>query len=395
MVHLLSTSELFISVGDLPCACHTCYHAFISDEDKLRDLKYCLKQLEGGITQEYRCPSCRECPKCKDADTTEKISMREESEVKAIEDSVTLDFEGKQIVVTLPKRGKEEQFLSSNRDVALKVLDSVCSKASKNEQTKESILKAFDKLFKNGHAVFVHQLTEEELAKYKDKTVQFFLPWRIVYKLDSLSTPCRPVFDGSANTRRRPDGSGGRSLNDLLCKGRIDSLNLLKMIVRFSIGTFAVTGDFQQFYCSCRLAPEEYNLVRFLFRPELDTESEPLEAVLKALIFGMKSASGQSECAKYKLANHCQEEKPDVSTLLKESYVDDMGESKQKKEQIDKLTEDADGVFSDDSNKEDNNVIENNFTLTAGNENGTSMDCDLQQCTISTLEHALSMSCFL
>ena len=54
--------EIDVSVGDLPCVCHTCYHAFISDEDKLRDLKYWLKQLEGGITQEYRCPSCRECP---------------------------------------------------------------------------------------------------------------------------------------------------------------------------------------------------------------------------------------------------------------------------------------------------------------------------------------------
>ena len=80
------SSEANIHVTDLPCACTACYHSFMRDDDKLRDLKHWFKQIEGGLTVDYRCPSCRECPKCKDADTTEKISMREESEQKAIED---------------------------------------------------------------------------------------------------------------------------------------------------------------------------------------------------------------------------------------------------------------------------------------------------------------------
>ena len=124
------------------------------------------------------------------------------------------------------------------------------------------------------------------------------------WKSDSVTTPLRPVFDASTNTRRRADGSGGgRSLNDLLCKGRVDTLNLLRMVVRFLVGSHALCGDLQQFYCQCRLMPEEYNLVRFLYKPDVDPDSEPREAVFKGLSFGLKSASGQSEFAKHKLAD--------------------------------------------------------------------------------------------
>ena len=42
-----------------------------------------------------------------------------------IRNSVKLDFENKEIVCSLPLRGKEEDFLSSNRNKALKVFNFV------------------------------------------------------------------------------------------------------------------------------------------------------------------------------------------------------------------------------------------------------------------------------
>ena len=227
------------------------------------------------------------------------------------------------------------------------MLNGICTKASKSEGMKLQISKAFEKLFANDHAVFVEDLGKEDLDKFVNKVVQYYLPWRVVWKLDSLTTPLRPVFDASTNTRRRADGSGGgRSLNDLLCKGRVDTLNLLRMVVRFLIGTYALCGDLQQFYCCCRLVPEEYNLVRFLYKPDMSPDSEPKEAVFKGLSFGLKSASGQSECSKQKLADHNEEDYPEVATMIREGYVDDMGESKQSSEEITKLMNDADTVFA-------------------------------------------------
>ena len=56
--------------------------------------------------------------------------MREEVEQKAVEDSVTFDRVNNKVMVNLPRRGREEFFLSSNRDIALKVYRRICEKTS-------------------------------------------------------------------------------------------------------------------------------------------------------------------------------------------------------------------------------------------------------------------------
>ena len=241
----------------------------------------------------------------------------------------------------LPKRGEEEFFLTSNRDIAKKMYQKISEKVSKSEETKAEIKAAFEKLFKNGHAVYLADIEKERLDKFITKSVQHYLPWSLVWKADSLTTPCRPVFDASKNTRKRPDGSGGgRSLNDLLCKGRVDTLNLLKMVIRFVIGTFGITGDLQQFYCCCRLVDEELNLTRFLYNPDMDPKVEPLECLFQALIYGLKSASAQTEFMKKKLAAEIRPEYPELALLLYEStYVDDKGESKDTDDAIDRLAD--------------------------------------------------------
>ena len=316
------------------------------EDDKLKDLKFWYKQMEEGTTVEYRCPACRDCAKCKNSDFTDKVSIREEVEQQAIEDSITFDRENKKIWVSLPKRGEERFFLSSNRDIALKVYKKICEKATKDPTIKVEINAAVEKLFRTGQALYLSEVDSERLEKFIHKEVQHYLPWRVVFKADSLTTSCRQVFDASTNTRRRSDGSGGRSLNDLLCKGRIKSMNLLRMMIRFAIGKFSVTGDLQQFYCSCKLLAEEMNLTRFLYNDDLHPDSEPQECLFQALGFGFKSASGQSETVKDFLADDVRDEEPELAMLLDFStYVDDMGESKATKEEVMKLIDAADHHF--------------------------------------------------
>ena len=97
---------------------------------------------------------CRECWACKNADETEKISLREEQENQLVRESVHLNFDSKSIDCTLPVRGDEADFLSTNR--------------------------------------FMHQLTDEEKEQFTHKDPQYFIPWRVVFA-DSVTTPCRPV----------------------------------------------------------------------------------------------------------------------------------------------------------------------------------------------------------
>ena len=134
--------------------------------------------------------------------------MREEAEDLPIWESVVIDWKKKQIICHLPTRGKEEEFLSNNRDMALKVLDQQCYKYQNDKDTKYTIVKAFQKLLKNGQMVLWKDLSEEQKKIIEKKAVCHYIIWRVVFKL-SLSTPARPVFDGSQRTKHRPDGTGG------------------------------------------------------------------------------------------------------------------------------------------------------------------------------------------
>ena len=317
----------------------------LAHDDKISEYKRFQEMQELGLDIEYRCPDCRDCIKCKKADKTEKISLREESEDFEVKKSITLDFEQKRILAKLPLRGKERDFLSNNREKARKILIQQCKKYYGDSETKETVLKAFAKLFDNGHAVLLSDLNEEQLNKFINKEVQHHISWRVVFS-SSPTTPCRPVLDASSRTNYRGDNSGGRCLNDLVCKGKVETLNILKVMVRFRVGEFAITGDLQQFYNACKLSAEQWNLQRFLWLEDLNPEGKILEAVITTLIYGVKSVSAQSEFALSQLADHIREEKPELAKFLVLSrYVDDLMESKSTKQECLELARDADELF--------------------------------------------------
>ena len=58
----------------------------------------------------------RACNDCRNADQTEKVSLRQDAEDDMIKNSITLDYSRQEILATLPLRGKEEEFRSVNMD---------------------------------------------------------------------------------------------------------------------------------------------------------------------------------------------------------------------------------------------------------------------------------------
>ena len=332
---------------DLPEDVFNCVHLFPknNDEETLAQLRLQKAQNEG-ISIDYRCPRCRKCTDCRRSFETERVSLREETEDFMIYESVELDWERNQIVCTLPVRGSEEEFLTSNRDIALRVLDQQCKKYHGDDDTKAAIKKAFDKLIKNEQMVLFDDLTVDQKEKILAKPVNYWIPWRVVFKV-SLSTPCRPVFDATSNTKPREDGTGGRSLNDLVVKGRVVTLNLIKMLMRFVIGAAAVQGDLKQFYASIKLLEEFWNLQRVLYRENLDPNAEVKEFVVRTLIWGVKCVSAQSECAVMKLADIVEEESPRLAAFLRhDRFVDDLAGSDLSIENIKILVAAANKWFS-------------------------------------------------
>ena len=318
--------------------------SLVESEESIQALKK-LQSNEEGMQISYRCPRCRDCVDCKKSFETERVSLREEQEDQMVHDSIRIDWENKQIECKLPVRGEEHQFLSNNRDIALKILDQQCNKHHKDVETRELICKSFDKLMKNGHMVLWDSLTEDEKKVIEAKKVSHWLPWRVVFK-DSLSTPCRAVFDASSNTKVDADGNGGRSLNDLVVKGKVTTLNLMKMITRFQAGQHAVQGDLKQFYASIKLVLEQWNLQRVLFRENLDPKGKLIEAIIKSLIWGIKCVSALSEASVIKLAEFIKEKLPDLYKLLVDSrFCDDIGASSNSMEKLKATTKEADNLF--------------------------------------------------
>ena len=309
-------------------------------------LKNLQKAVNEGLSIDYRCPKCRNCHDCRRSFQTERVSLREEAEDMLIWDSVFIDWQNKQIICHLPLRGNEEEFLSDNRDMALKVLDQQCYKYRNDTDTKESIVKAFEKLIKNQQMILWKDLTAEQQKLIESKAVNHYIIWRVVFK-SSLSTPARPVFDGSQRTRHRANNTGGRCLNDLTVKGRVVTLNLVKMVLRFQTGKVACQGDLKQFYASIKLVEDQWNLQRVLFKDNLDPEAEPIEAIIRTLIWGIKSVSAQSEAAIIKLADCVRDKQPLLADFLTNSrFVDDLGDSAENLDILQKLITQADDLFS-------------------------------------------------
>ena len=315
------------------------------NDEKLKDLKSLVKLQELGFSIDYRCPSCRSCSSCKNAPTTERLSMREEAEDQAIRDAVKIDFKKKKVTCTLPLRGKPEDFLSNNREVALKVLDSQCKKVQDDEEAKAAVIKSFYKLFDGGYAKRLEELTEEQQELILSQPVQHYLPWRVVHK-QSISTPCRTVMDASSKTPLKQNGQGGRCLNDLTMKGRVNTLDLLNMLLRFGIGQVAFTGDLKQFYTSIALNPSQWNLQRVLWREGLSFKSKVEEIIILSLIFGVRAVSALSEKAIIMLAEYIRPRNPRLAELLLEGrFVDDLGDSDKDLKTVQNLIKAADELF--------------------------------------------------
>ena len=94
------------------------------------------------------------------------------------------------------------------------------------------IINAFRKLIDRGHIIPWENLSQDQRNKIKQSKSSYFLPWDVSFKQGSLSTPARPVFDGSSKT---PNGT---SLNEIIAKGNADLASLLEMVLSWVIGNW-------------------------------------------------------------------------------------------------------------------------------------------------------------
>ncbi|OXA64746.1 Pro-Pol polyprotein [Folsomia candida] len=143
-----------------------------------------------------------------------------------------------------------------------------------------------------------------------------YLPHRPVYKLESKTTPVRPVYDASCKNGRNP------SLNDLLEKGP----NLLELIpailLRFREKKIGVISDIRKAFQMIEVAKPDQDFQRFLW---WNNKENPRMKIYrhKRVVFGVKcSPFLLGAVIEYHLSQVTGEEKEYANKLLRSLYVD-------------------------------------------------------------------------
>ena len=156
---------------------------------------------DAGSEIRYRCTSCRECKVCKEHENIENISIKEEIEQELINNSVSINQEDKYIVAGLPMiYNPLTKLPPSNRNTALQVYNRVIKQLNKLPGDKSDVIKSEKTMQELGFVDFVSNLSDEDRKMLEESEVKYYIPWIVVWKLSSVSTPCRMVFNGSLPT---------------------------------------------------------------------------------------------------------------------------------------------------------------------------------------------------
>ena len=303
------------------------------------EMKKFMQHQEAGLDARYKCDRCRNCQDCIKGSGYERMSLKQEAEQNLIKESVHIDLDRQRAMARLPFKVDPRSHLQDNQYEAIKRLQNVTRKYSKDEKTKSEINAAFAKLRKKGHIRFYEDLAASQVEKLEAET-GYHLPWDVVWKESSLSTPARTVYDASSKTK------SGFSLNDVLATGVPDLARLLDVLLQWHIGPVAIVGDVSQFYCSIGLEEQSWPYQKLLLREDLNPNGKLIKAVIVSAIFGVCSSGGQSEEAIKKFCDLIKLEFPDVvKLLLKSRYVDDILKSIHNKEAAETLIKDTENVL--------------------------------------------------
>jgi len=234
-----------------------------------RNEKIFNKVENAGSEMMYRCINCRNCKDCKDHDSIEAISTREEVEQYIINQSVVVNIKERTSSAKLPLLHNPEIKLADNKDKALKVYNQQVRKLNKAPMDKQDVIKSEQKMQELGFVEYVKNLTKSQQLKLQQSKVQNFIPWRAVWNGNSISTPCRLVFDASQPT------SSKNCLNDIVAKGQNNMNKLVEILIRWMTHKIGLHTDISKMYNSVKLHEEHWPLQRYIWESTLNDKHIP------------------------------------------------------------------------------------------------------------------------
>ena len=350
----------------------------------MKSLYQNLATIFENVNVEYRCPNCTNCEDCTRQVSTLKMTMKEHEEEFYIRRSVSYIKEDKMFEFTIPFVKDPYTHLQSNKTTCIAKITRGWAEIYRTQEDPERI----DAM---ARAIFFQMVKSDIFGALDDAShrvkeiirkspVQHYMCIALAYKATSINTPVRPCFDCSQRT------PSGHSLNSIIAKGKIDTLDFRCLAIKFVTDKWGVACDLHKFYTSCRIneAYLPYQLLMFYGSPDINDKTLKIYICYRA-IFGMKSVSRQMEYVMEIIAERHKDNKNFHHYLTQCKYVDDCAGSFGSLEEIETLKKDMEEILSlyglkikgwiISGQKSDENMAEDGYSSLAGYIYHSERDC--------------------
>ena len=201
-----------------------------------------------------------------------------------INNVLTLDEKEKRFHTKLLIRSEQLNKLINNYQNTLARFNAMERKIKNNPEAKLVVQKEFQKFFDMKVLTEVND-EDPHLGNYKH-----YLPWKVVEKPDSTSSPYRIVFDAGAST-----GQCKLSLNDII----LDTPNVLENLASIELNARwrknIILSDIKKLYLQIKVDYQSSNLLRCLYRDPFNPHEKIRVYSYKCIIWGVK-CSGYQAC---------------------------------------------------------------------------------------------------
>ena len=218
--------------------------------------------------------------------------------------------------------------LPNNIAVAAKRLEYLKTRLVKNQQYCKDYTKFMTDVLVEGDAEVV---PKEDM----DNRNSYYIPHHGIYHRKKPEK-IRVVFDCSSIYQ-------GKSLNSLLLQGPSLLNSLVGILCRFRKETVGFIGDIQKMYHRFHVAPDDRNMLRFLWYKNGDLSTEPIAYRMKVFVFGAVCSPAVANYGLKKLAadGATEDNQVAVTCISENFYVDDWLQSAASDEEAIKVIKDA------------------------------------------------------
>ena len=225
--------------------------------------------------------------------------------------------------------------LPGSREMAVKRLQSLGKKLNRDQDLHAQYVRGMQDLMKKGYA---EEVPEDELTRDDGKV--WYLPHHPV--ISPNKDKPRIVFDCAAR-------SGGASLNDRVLQGPDLTNSLVGVLTRFRQREIAFMADIEAMFHQVKVAPEDRDVLRFLWWPDGDVSSSPKTYRMTVHLFG---GTWSPSCCTYALNKTAEDGVEKYSAPVRETvkenfYVDDCLKSVATKEDALALIEDLQALLAE------------------------------------------------